>query len=52
MFQNVEILGGADSTPDGCREEDRVANEKNRHIDSMKQKHPDWDWDYWMAQVR
>ncbi len=28
-----------------------MANEKDRHIDSMKKKHPDWDWDYWVAQV-
>ena len=35
----------------GCREEDGVANEKDRHIDSMMKKHPDWDWDYWVAQI-
>ena len=28
-----------------------MANEKDRHIDLMKKKHPDWDWDYWEAQV-
>lgn len=28
-----------------------MANEKSRHINLMKKKYPDWDWDYWVAQV-
>ena len=28
-----------------------MANEKDRHIDSMKKKHPDWDWDYWVHRL-
>ena len=28
-----------------------MANDKDRQIDLMKKKHPDWDWDYWVAQV-
>ena len=29
-----------------------MADEKDRHINLMKEKYPDWDWDYWVAQVR
>ena len=28
-----------------------MADEKDRHINLMKRKHPDWDWDYWVAQL-
>jgi hypothetical protein len=42
-----------DSTPNGCRERDRMANEKNRDNNKIKlmEKYPDWDWDYWGCQI-
>jgi len=39
----------------GCREVYQMANEKDRHdirLEKLMEKHPDWDWEYWKAQVR
>ena len=28
-----------------------VASQKNRCDRKLREKHPDWDWDYWEAQM-
>ena len=53
LFNNVYLLVSVISSPYGCREIHGMANEKNRNdtLTVLMQKYPDWDWDYWMAQI-
>ena len=53
IMNNVNIVVSVVFSPNGCWEAYLLDNEKNRNdsIESLMRKHPDWDWDYWMAQV-
>ena len=52
-MNNVNIVVSVVFSPHGCWEVYILDNEKTRNdsLESLMSKHPDWDWDYWMAQV-
>ncbi len=50
----IEVIGCFGVERCGRRKAYRMGNEEDRDNHRLKElmmKHPDWDWDYWEAQV-